>query len=506
MVKNSKKSKSSNESLLTDNRILDKSLDNNITLIKGIFQNDDTLITRRIENYSNSKLKGCLFFIQGMINSDYLSESIIKPFLKLNEPDSNANFVDLLETKVIFSNAIKKTNELDKILEAILIGDTALLLDGYSDALVISSRDWEKRPISEPDTEKVVRGPREGFGESLVVNLSMLRRKIQNPSLKFEFRKFGTETHTKACICYIDGIAPKEILDELNSRLSKIDLDSILDSQYIQEFLNDARISPFETVGSTERPDTVAGKLLEGRIAILVDGTPFALTIPFLFIEYFQVNEDYYNNYIYMSFNRILRIIAAFLTVSVPAIYLSFVTYNQEMIPTPLLLSIYSSRESIPSPTVVECILMLLVFEILRETGTRLPSAIGQTTSIVGALVLGQAAVDARLVSAPIVIVVALTGITGLLNIKNSAATVLLRAIFLLSSAFLGIYGYIFTLLGLIIHLMSIKSFGVPYMLTIGSIKPEYIKDVIVRTPWWYSTVHPFFISIKHKKKRGGKN
>ncbi|WP_238882425.1 spore germination protein [Clostridium sp. YIM B02551] len=502
-MKNSKKSKSSNESLLTDNRILDKSLEKNITLIKGIFQKDDTLTTRRMENYSNSNLKGCLFFIQGMINSDYLSDSIIKPFLKLNEPNTNANFIDLLETKVIFSNSIKRTNELDKVLEAILVGDTVLLIDGYIDALIIASRGWEKRPIAEPDTEKVVRGPREGFGESLVVNLSMLRRKIQNPSLKFEFRKIGSETHTRVCICYIEGIAPKEILDELNSRLNKIDLDSILDSQYIEEFLNEAHISPFETVGSTERPDTVAGKLLEGRVAILVDGTPFALTIPFLFIEYFQVNEDYYNNYVFMSFNRILRVIASFLTVSVPAIYLSFVTYNQEMIPTPLLLSIYAARESIPFPTILESILMLLVFEILRETGTRLPTSIGQTTSIVGALVLGQAAVDARIVSAPIVIVVALTGITGLLNIKTKAATILLRAIFLLCSAFLGVYGYIFALLGLIIHLMSLKSFGVPYMLSIGSIKPEYIKDTIIRTPWWYSKVHPFYISLKHKRKRG---
>ena len=206
-------------------------------------------------------------------------------------------------------------------MPTIIYGDTLFLLEGYDKALIISSKGWNSRPISEPQSTKVVRGPREGFTESILVNLSLLRRKINNPDLKFQFKEIGEKTHTKTCICYIEGLALESILKELIERLNKIDIDGILDSGYIQELIKDAPYSPFETVGSSERPDVVAAKLLEGRIALFVDGSPFVLTVPYLVVENFQSNEDYYNNYIFATMNRLIRGFTSVVSVAIPAVY-----------------------------------------------------------------------------------------------------------------------------------------------------------------------------------------
>lgn len=483
------------------------SLQKNINIFKNIFSKDDTLRIRNIENKSSKTIKCAILSIEGMVDNNFVSESIIKPILYSNLPniENRDDLLNILLSQVITSTYVEKSNDMHSIIGSITNGNSIFLLDGCSDVLIINSKGWKMRSVTEPSSEKVIRGPREGFTESLLINLSLIRRKIQNPNLKFQFKEIGKETRTRVCICYIEGVASNKILNELNSRLDEIAINSVLDSQYIQEMITDAPLSAFETIGSSERPDVIAGKLLEGRFALIVDGTPFALTLPFLFMEYFQNNEDYYNNFMYTSFNRILRIIAFLFSISVPAIYLSLVTYNQEILPTPLILSISAAREGVPLPTILESIVMLLVFEILREAGTRIPTDMGQAVSIVGALVLGQAAVEARMVSAPMVIVVALTGIVGLLNIRMKALNILLRTIFLILSAFLGMYGYLFGIVGVIIYIMGLSSFGVPYMLTIGSIKMEYVRDSFIRAPWWYVNLRPFIISTKTAIKRRNK-
>lgn len=488
----------------SNNSGLTKSLDDNINAFKNIFLKDETLIIREFENKQNKSIKCCVIFIDGMVNNEIVNENIIQPVMA-NDIHDDTNMLETLQTKVLVSNSISKTVDINEAVSLLLYGDTIFLIEGYDELLVIRSKGWMSRAITEPDSEKVVRGPREGFNESIIINLSLLRRKIKNSDLKFEFKELGTRTKTKCCISYINGIVSEKILKEVKERLNKINIDSILDSGYIQDFISDSPLSPFETVGSTERPDVVAGKLLEGRIAIFVDGSPFVLTVPHVFIEYFQSNEDYYNNYIFSSINRIIRIIGYFLTISIPAIYIALTTFHQEMIPTPLLLSISAARKGVPFPTIVACILMLFVFEVLREAGTRMPSAIGQTISIVGALVLGQAAVEARIVSAPIVIVVALTGITGLINIKMKASLIVVRVVFLILAGFIGMYGYFFGLIGLVLYLMDIRSFGVPFMLNIGQVDSNSIKDTAIRVPWWYMHLRPSIIAtkdyVRHKTK-----
>lgn len=478
---------------------LTKSLDKNIDIFKKIFNKNDTIKFRMLENYDN-KLKCCIIFNDGMIKPDKIHEGISKPIINSKVTDTK---IDTVLNKILYIPEGEISNNIDEMVSSVLYGDTVILVDKNDKAIIADTKGWQTRAISQPETEVSLKGPKEGFTESIIMNLSLIRRKIVNPDLKFVFRELGRVTKTKICICYIEGIASDKILRELNERLNKIDIDGILAAGYIEELIKDAPLSPFQTTGYTERPDVVAGNLLEGRIAIVIDGTPVVITLPFIFMEYFQANEDYYQNFIFSSINRIMRFIAFFLTTSIPAIYVALVTYHQEMIPTPLIISIFAAREGIPFPTVFEALAMLFAFEIMREAGVRLPRPIGQSISIVGALILGEAAVTARLISAPMVIITALTGISAFLIPKMLGPLIIVRTVFLILASFLGLYGYIFGVIGLFIHLMSMRSFGVPYMLNMGSINKQDIKDTVIRAPWWYMYYRPKLISDKNSARKG---
>ncbi len=476
---------------------LDVSLDKNIQIFKNIFQKDETVIFREFQNKHLEAAQCCIIYVDGMVNTEIINENIIQPVLRsdLSEDIKSNNLLEELMKKVIVSNCVALETDISKIVSSVLYGDTLFLLDGYNKALVISSKGWKIRSISEPESTKVVRGPREGFTESIMVNLSLVRRKINTPDLKFEFKEIGERTHTKTCICYIEGLALESILSELKQRLDKIDIDGIIDSGYIQEMIKDAPYSPFETVGSSERPDVIAAKLLEGRIALFVDGSPFVLTVPYVVVENFQANEDYYNNYIYSTMNRLIRGFTAVTSITIPAIFLSVVNYHQEMLPTPLLLSITASRQNVPIPTSVSLFLMLFIFDVLREVGNRMPVPIGQAVNVVGAIVLGQAAVEANLVSAPVVIITAITGIMTLINMNFLSATIIFRTILLMGASFLGIYGFFICFILLYLHLMSIRSFGVPYMMNVTRAKNHDGQDGWIRAPWWTMTLRPKIIA-----------
>jgi spore germination protein KA len=484
---------------------LSKSLDTNIETIKKIFNNDDTLIIRSFQSQHGDSPKCCILFINGMVNDEIINENIILPIVTSLTPPTKSSFIEYLQNQVIVSNNVEKTDNIDKLIEAVISGDTILFAENSLEGIIIDTKGWPSRAIEEPLVERVLRGPREGFTESIMENLALIRRKLRTTDLKFEFTTLGERTNTKACICYIEGLANEKILKELHKRLKDISIDGVLDSNYVNEIICDSPLSLFETTGSTERPDTAAAKLLEGRIALVIDGTPVVMTVPYLFLEYFQSNEDYYLNYYFASVGRILRISGFIATISIPAVYLSLVAFHQEMIPTPLIMSIYAARQGVPFPTVIQLIILLITFEILRETGTRTPSYIGQALSIVGALVLGSSAVEARLVSAPIVIVVGLSGITGLLIPKIKSASVLLRFVFLIFSSLLGLYGYIFGMAALLIHLFSIRSFGVPYMSNLSSLHLQELKDTAIRLPWWYMKDRPGSLTSNIKRASRGR-
>ena len=480
------------------------SLEDNTAIFKKLFKDDDTFIVRRFQSHKNTGIRCCILFLDGMADIAVINDNIIKPVISSAIGSSEKNALDDIMYQVLDCNSIEKSGCIDTLMEAVVTGNTVFFADGFSEALIISSKGWQTRAIEEPDGEKVIRGPKEGFNESLLVNLSMIRRRLATNNLKFKFRHVGTQSKTKICLCYIEGIVNEQILNELNHRLDNVDIDGMLSSGTLTEFIKDAPLSPFKTIGSTERPDVVSGKLLEGRIAVLVEGCPVALTLPFIFIEYFQSNEDYYINFYFSSINRLLRILSFILTISLPAIYLSLTSFHMEMVPTPMIKSISAARQSVPFPTAIELMLLMISFEILREAGTRMPTNIGQALSIVGALVLGQSAVEARIVSAPVVIIVALTGITGLSMPRLKGAEILTRSILFLFSSVIGLYGYIFGLIGLLIHLFELRSFGVPYMLSLTNFKVQEIKDTAIRLPWIYMKYRPKFITANNRLRKAG--
>jgi spore germination protein KA len=321
---------------------LRRSLSENVSIIKRILSNNEMLIVWEFQNRRVKAVQCCIIYIEGMVQEEKISENIIKPILNndLCKGIHRGNLLEELKKKVIISNNVVTESNIEKLVSSVTYGDTLFFLEGCSQALIIGSKGWQARPISEPESSRVIRGPREGFTESILMNLTMLRRKIKDPGLKFKYGEIGKRTQTKLCTCYIEGLAKEGVLRELEKRLNDIDIDGIIDSGYIQEMIKDAPFSPFETIGSSERPDVIAAKLLEGRVALFVDGSPFVLTVPYVVAENFQANEDYYNNYILSSMNRLLRGLTAVTTIAIPAVYVSIVTYHQEMLPTPLLILI----------------------------------------------------------------------------------------------------------------------------------------------------------------------
>lgn len=476
------------------------SLDDNIKILENIFINDKTITYRELLIGNPKGIRCMLVYINGMAGSQRINEDIIKPLLLSDISCVNhSEFIDFLLQKILFTGNNKKSSSFDNIVNGIIYGKSMLFIDGLAEVISMDTTGWQTRSISEPQSETIVRGPREGFTESLNLNLTLLRRRLITPNLKFKFMRIGKQTKTQVCVCYIEGIAKEPILNELLIRLNNIEIDGILDSGYVEELIKDAPYSPFRTVINTERPDVVAGKLLEGRFAVICDGSPVVLTLPSIFVEIFQSNEDYYDNFLFSSFVRSLRWLSFFIGTSVSAIYVALVTFHQELIPTPLLLSIYSARQGVPFPSIVEVMGMMIVFEILKEAGLRMPKHIGGAISIVGALVLGDAAVNARLVSSPVVIITALTGISSLM-LPQALGIVVIRIIFLLLSSFLGLYGYIFGVMGLVLHMMSIRSFGVPYMINVPSFSTQDIKDTVIRAPWWNMYLRPKLFSKNNRR------
>ena len=480
-------------------------LEKNIQYICNLFKGDDTLQIRRVANTANSGMEFCLLYADGMINNKLMNDDIVRPLMEYHFPENCGDLVGLLQDRVVCSNSVERTAEVEKIVQAIVYGDTVLLTQGSPEVLLLNTKGWAARAIAEPESERVLRGPREGFNESLLMNLSMIRRKLRTPDLKLNLLTFGRRTRTKACLCYLDTLVDKNVLENLKKRLSAIDIDGTLDTQYIAELIRDKPYACVDTVGSTEKPDVVCAKLLEGRIALVLDGTPQVLTVPYLFIESFQSDEDYYLSFFFASIGRMLRILAFYISITLPAVYVASVTFHPEILPASLLISTSQARQGVPFPTILEMILMLIVFEMLRESGSRMPGLMGQTLSIVGALVIGQAAVQAKIVSAPIIIIVAIVGITGLMNPKIKGFTILLRFVMLVLASMLGLYGFLFGNLALLGLLYQTDSFGIPIMSNNSTRSFQDFKDSFIRAPWWYMIRRPRGLTRnENRQKRSG--
>ncbi|MBE6732885.1 MAG: spore germination protein [Ruminococcaceae bacterium] len=469
---------------------LSESLSENLIIFRNIFKKDAIL---RTKNISANGREYAVLYMDGMVNVAMLNDSVVRPLVMVDIIPSAENLAESVSKQILFASEVKKTNRIDDALRAILYGDTLLLIDGSRELLIINTKGWRTRGISEPENERILQGPREGFDEAALLNIAMIRRKLLTPDFCVEIERIGRRTDTIVFICYLDSLVDAKILKELKRRLSKIDIDGILDTNYIAEQIRDNRYSLFKTTGSTERPDIAAAALLEGRIALVVDGTPVVMTLPYLFSQNFQSDEDYYINFFVASVGRFLRYICFFLSISVPSVFISLITFHKELLPTTFAVSIAELRGGVPFSSVGECLMLIFIFEILRETGVRMSQSVGHALSIVGGLVIGQAAVEAKIVSAPILIVVAFSGISGLMVPRLKGAVFYLRVLSLIASALFGLYGYIAFMTILFIHIFSLSSFSVDYTVSLNYIKPQSLKDTLFRAAWFVMKKRPLF-------------
>lgn len=399
---------------LTTDDLLNTSLAKNIKVIQNTLGHSNDIIIREITIGEDEPHRLAIISIDGLSDKTMISDSVIDKLMANIEEEQEIEITTInqyVRSSYLTVGDVMNIENFTSLYYAILNGETVILLDGFAEGIVTSTKSAKDRAVTEPSTESVIRGPRESFTETLRTNTALIRRKIKSPNLWIKSRVIGEVTQTDVAVMYINGIASDKIVAEVLARLDRINIDGILESGYIEDFIQDSKNTMFPTVYNSERPDVIAGELLDGKIAILVDGTPFVLVVPALFTSFLQSAEDYYQHWMISSLIRILRFFGISLALVAPSLYVAITTFHQEMLPTAMLISIASQREGVPFPAVVEALIMELAFEILREAGLRMPRTIGPAVSIVGTLVIGQAAVDAGVVSAVMVIIVALTAI-----------------------------------------------------------------------------------------------
>lgn len=452
--------------------------------------------------YLNSKFNGSVDFtvryltvngvhcailtMEGMCNKETLALSVINPLLNSEYPDVEKMELFLyVERSVLSASEIARIETFESVMQLIMSGFAVLLIDGCSKALSIGVQGFSFRGVSEPESEVSERGSREGFVEPLRINMTLLRRRIKNPSLKFETMTVGGVSKTDICLCYLTDAVSESILKKLKKKLNEIDLDTVLASGYLVTFLEDENDhSLFSGVGVTERPDTVSGKINEGRIAILIDGTPSALIIPYLFVENFQTMGDYSYKPYYATIIRWMKYICFFIASLLPGLYTAMALFNPELFPEQILNKVAVSIGSTPFGLITEILLVLFMYEIMREAGLRLPKTLGHAVSIVGALVIGDTAVSAGLIGAPTLMIVALTAIASYVIPSLYPQLCVLRILFIFTGGFFGIWGIV--LLGCVITVnMCGKSvLGVPYTMPIAPFKLFGMRDVAIRADW----------------------
>lgn len=475
---------------------LEESLDLNFDKVKKAFGNSSDLIMQTIHLHDADPIQIGVIYMNGLI-SPIAIQTLLTENLKI---DSCEFPLDALRSSVSTLGQVREIPDFETLYQSILSGLTVILLDGCVQGLAANTQGGEHRSVEEPTTQSVVRGPREGFTELISTNAALIRRKIKDPNLWMESMTIGRVSKTDVAIMYMNGIVNDKLVAEARIRLGRIDIDAIFESANIEELIQDETYTPFPTLYNTERPDVIAAGLMEGRIAILVDGTPFVLMAPALFTQFYQSAEDYYQRADFATLLRFLRYVCFFISLLAPSLYIAITTFHQELLPASLLISLAAQREGIPFPAFIEAVVMEVTFEILREAGVRLPKTVGQAVSIVGALVIGQAAVEAGLVSPAMVIIVAITAISNfVIPSFNMAITIrILRFLLMLIAASFGLYGVTVGLIAIVLHLCSLRSFGIPYMSPMAPFILADQKDTILRLPQWALHERPRLISQKN--------
>ncbi|MCH5162350.1 MAG: spore germination protein [Clostridiales bacterium] len=384
---------------------------------------------------------------------------------------------------VLYESETELSEEVDDSINSLLSGDMLLCVEGDDRYLVINARSYEKRAVTEPPTETVMRGPREGFIEDLKTNLSLLERRLKTPDLAIERLTVGRRTKTNIAMCYIKGIADPRVVKKVKKHLDEIDIDGITDSNYLVPYLEENPLSLFTQVGMAEKPDIVTAKMLEGRVAIIVDGSPIVVTVPFVLVEDFQSGEDYYQRSMFATFIRVIRYVGLALALLLPALYVALQNFHYMLIPVRFMITLMAAIKGLPLSPLAETLCVLLLFEIIRETSVRMPRAVGMAMSIVGALVLGETAVNAGIISSPAVMVTALSSIAMFAVPNMIGSTSVLRLAFTIMGGLCGLYGLILAVLFTLHYICSMNGYGAPYLAPMTPLIYSDFKDSIERAP-----------------------
>lgn len=474
-----------------DQGIVSTDIDENVKILEDTFGDNLDFILREMLIGSKSDLNMAVAFLETLVDKVMISEFFLEKLSTYNYDSSEISeekfkSIDKMLKTIPAALDIEESDKWEDVFSAIVVGKAVFFIDGYNKVWIVEARAWKERGIAEPQNETVVQGPREGFVEGLQTNVGLLRRRLKSENFIAKTVTIGTTTNNDIVICYIKDVADKGLVQEIEEKIKSINIEGAVTGNLINEFIEGTPLTPFKLISTTERPDKVASSLLEGRVAVLTENTPNAMIIPTVFWQFFQSPEDYYERYPIAAFNRVIRIISFFFVLSLTAFYVAVATYHQEMIPTELALAMSAIRGPVPYPTVVEALLLELVLEGLREAGLRLPKAAGQAVSIVGALVMGQAAVEAGLVSPQLVIIVAASGVFSFLIPDYSfvISLRLLKFVLIILSSILGVFGLVMGFMAILLHLNALESFGVPYMAPVTPFKKRDMKDVFWRAPW----------------------
>ncbi|NBD23223.1 spore germination protein [Paenibacillus glycinis] len=450
------------------------------------FRDCSDLVFRELAIENHTKL--LLIYIDGMIDVELITVNVLSPLIYKGLPQGLGaidNIAQMCEQQLFSVLQMRKSSNLGELVTGILKGNLAILADGEATACLAGVKQVATRGIEESTSEPALRGPKESFTENLRTNTVLLRAKFATTRLKIEEMTVGSLTRTDVVIAYLDGIVDPDLLEEVRARVARIQVEGVLDSGYIEEAIEDTHYSPFPQMMSSERPDVVAAGLMEGKVAIIADGTPFALVVPMTFWSGLQAPDDYYERFLYVALNRSIRYFFAAFSVLLPSFYIALTNFHQELIPGKLMITIAALRERAPFPTVIEVLMMEIMFEGLREAGLRLPKPIGPLVSVVGALVIGEAAVSAGIVSSPIVIVVSAAGIASFIipRYRFGIPLRMLRFPLLVLSGMFGLFGLTTGVVAILIHLVQLRPFGMPYLSPLAPAAGQWLKDWWIRWP-----------------------
>ncbi len=469
--------------------------------LKQMLNNSQDITTRLFICKNNTKCG--LVFIDSAVDKLLLSSSVIEPLQKFDFTNNKDNDITLIQQTIIAYTSVKTAKTIEDTLQDILNGFCAVLFEDCQTILMVECAKWVTRLPSEPPTSAVIHGPREGFVEDITINMSLIRKRLKTKELKVEQLVIGKETQTQVRVCYLSNIADNNVVKKILAKLKQIKIDGIIDSSYLASFLGNNKGSLFKQVGTAEKPDVVVAKMLEGRVAVVVDGSPFVLTLPFLYIEDLQSSNDYYLSPAHATFMRIMRCFGLFGAIILPGIYVALLVYHYEIIPIKLLITITNSIQGIPLPPFIEVLFIIVMFECLYEASLRMPRYIGLALSIVGAIILGDTAVKAGLISSPGVLVVAVAGMLSYTVPDQSAQISVLRVIFTIIGGIFGLYGLILGGMVLIAYLASMTSYNSPYLAPMSPFIISDQKDGILKRSLNQQKNRPQSIPNKNARRQG---